>query len=65
MLGEKKLPLEMRGECERCQAVLPADSTQALICSYECTFCQPCGTEMEGSCPNCGGQLLPRPTRTG
>ncbi|MDP6833125.1 MAG: DUF1272 domain-containing protein [Alphaproteobacteria bacterium] len=55
----------MRGECERRQAVLPADSTQALICSYECTFCQPCGTEMEGSCPNCGGQLLPRPTRTG
>ncbi len=57
------MALEMRGECEQCQAALPADSTQALICSYECTFCRPCCDAMQGICPNCGGQLLPRPTR--
>ncbi|MBL6954244.1 MAG: DUF1272 domain-containing protein [Alphaproteobacteria bacterium] len=57
------MPLEMRDDCERCQAALPADSAQALICSYECTFCRRCGAEMQGTCPNCGGQLVPRPTR--
>ncbi len=57
------MALEMRAECERCQTALSADSTEALICSYECTFCIDCGSEMQGICPNCGGQLLPRPTR--
>lgn len=57
------MALDMRRECERCQAALPAESTQALICSYECTFCQPCGGDMDGICPNCSGQLLRRPTR--
>jgi len=58
--------LDMRPECERCLAPLPADADGALICSFECTFCTPCNEKsLQGVCPNCGGQLLPRPARTG
>ena len=57
------MALEMRDRCERCTtAVLPPDAP-ALICSYECTFCVVCGEAMEGVCPNCGGELVPRPRR--
>lgn len=55
--------LEMRSECERCHALLPAADEGALICSYECTFCVACGDALAGQCPNCGGMLRPRPTR--
>lgn len=55
--------LEMRGACERCGQSLEADAT-AFICSYECTFCTRCATgKLTGSCPNCGGELVPRPRR--
>jgi uncharacterized protein len=54
--------LEMRGQCERCQAALAADGP-ARICSYECTFCAGCAAAMDGSCPNCGGELVARPRR--
>ena len=43
--------------------VLPADSADARICSYECTFCATCADAMGGRCPNCGGELVPRPRR--
>ncbi|HTQ14295.1 MAG TPA: DUF1272 domain-containing protein [Rhizomicrobium sp.] len=56
------MPLEMRDKCEKCAAPLPADSADARICSYECTFCGPCADAM-GRCPNCGGELMPRPRR--
>ncbi|HIF11243.1 MAG TPA: DUF1272 domain-containing protein [Sneathiellales bacterium] len=55
------MALEIRPECERCQTLLPAEAATALICSYECTFCSACGEYMDGICPNCQGQLLPRP----
>lgn len=56
--------LEMKSRCERCAVSLPPDSDAALICSYECTFCADCVRGLvSGACPNCGGQLLPRPTR--
>ncbi|KRD31577.1 hypothetical protein ASE35_16445 [Lysobacter sp. Root916] len=56
--------LEMKPQCERCNAALPPDSAAALICSYECTFCVDCVQgPLDGVCPNCGGQLQPRPTR--
>jgi hypothetical protein len=43
---------------------LPADSTQARICSFECTFCASCAEViLHGKCPNCGGPLLERPRR--
>ncbi len=56
------MALEMRSACERCGASL-APSGPATICSFECTFCADCAEAMEGVCPNCGGELLPRPRR--
>ena len=56
--------LEMRERCERCNKALAADSTEAMICSYECTFCRPCVERpLDNRCPNCGGELQRRPTR--
>ena len=56
--------LEMRPDCERCGTDLPPGSRDALICSFECTFCAACaGGPLGGTCPNCGGELQPRPTR--
>jgi hypothetical protein len=54
--------LELRSACERCGAGLRPDG-DAVICSYECTFCTSCGAELEHVCPNCGGELVPRPKR--
>lgn len=56
--------LELRPNCECCDRDLPPDSDQARICSFECTFCDSCTTEvLHGRCPNCGGELLARPRR--
>ena len=56
--------LELRPNCECCDKDLPSDATDALICSFECTFCVDCATNvLSGSCPNCGGELVPRPRR--
>lgn len=56
--------LELRPGCERCDKDLPPDSTEARICSFECTFCAACADQaLGGICPNCGGELLPRPRR--
>ena len=57
------MALEMRPKCERCAAPLAHDSDAARICSHECTFCASCTDAMAGRCPNCGGELLPRPRR--
>ncbi|MFP5425389.1 MAG: DUF1272 domain-containing protein [Gammaproteobacteria bacterium] len=58
--------LELRPNCECCDVDLPAESTKALICSFECTFCQACAEQrFQGRCPNCSGQLLARPSRVG
>ena len=56
------MSLEMRDQCERCGVGLAQDA-EAVICSYECTFCQPCAEAMGFVCPNCGGELVPRPKR--
>ncbi|MEQ9452175.1 MAG: DUF1272 domain-containing protein [Pseudomonadales bacterium] len=56
--------LEMRPNCECCDKDLPPDSTEVMICSFECTFCQHCvTTHLQNRCPNCGGSFTPRPTR--
>jgi hypothetical protein len=55
--------LEMRPDCERCGADLPADAHGAFICSFECTFCAECADDMDERCCNCGGELMDRPTR--
>ena len=56
--------LELRPSCEHCQTPLPPDSTEAMICSFECTFCRSCvETVLHNVCANCGGGLCPRPVR--
>ncbi|MEZ9924473.1 DUF1272 domain-containing protein [Vibrio breoganii] len=56
--------LEIRPNCECCDKDLPADSTQAMICSYECTFCRNCVEDvLFNVCPNCGGGFRLRPIR--
>jgi uncharacterized protein len=56
------MALEMRAVCERCDAALAPDG-EAVICSFECTFCASCADAMEHVCPNCGGELVARPKR--
>ena len=58
------MALEMKGACEKCGASLAAEG-EAHICSYECTFCGSCTEAMDGTCPNCGGELVRRPRRAG
>ena len=56
--------LELRPTCENCNKNLPPNSTQARICSFECTFCEACVTQVLGNvCPNCGGGFCVRPVR--
>lgn len=57
------MSLEMRPDCEACGTDLPAEMPGAFICSFECTFCAACTERMDDLCPNCGGELLDRPTR--
>lgn len=56
--------LELRPNCECCDRDLPPESSQALICTFECTFCIDCAEKKLGLiCPNCGGNLVIRPIR--
>lgn len=56
--------LELRPTCENCAKALPPASTEARICSYECTFCSDCVEHiLFNVCPNCGGGFAPRPIR--
>lgn len=56
--------LQLRPGCECCDRDLPPESTEAFICTYECTFCRDCTERvLKGVCPNCGGELLRRPRR--
>ncbi len=55
--------LEMRPDCERCGADLPAEAPGAFICSFECTYCAECADALDECCPNCGGELMDRPAR--
>ena len=56
--------LQLRPNCERCDKDLPAHSDQAMICTFECTFCRDCVTgALAGVCPNCGGNFESRPVR--
>ena len=56
--------LLLKPNCECCDVDLPPDSKDARSCTFECTFCKDCAeTAFQGACPNCGGELLRRPTR--
>jgi len=56
--------LQLRPTCENCNKPLSPESTEARICSYECTFCEKCvDAILFNVCPNCGGGFVPRPIR--
>jgi hypothetical protein len=55
--------LELRPTCEHCNSPLPPASAEAMICSFECTFCRDCVALLHNVCPNCGGGFAPRPIR--
>ena len=56
--------LELRPTCENCNKLLPVTSTEAMICTFECTFCKDCvANVLQNVCPNCGGGFTPRPIR--
>ena len=56
--------LTLKPNCECCDKNLPPDSIEAMICTFECTFCADCTDKVLGGvCPNCGGNLVPRPIR--
>jgi hypothetical protein len=57
--------LKLKPSCECCDKDLPPDAPDALICSFECTFCADCAANRlpAGRCPNCGGELVRRPVR--
>jgi len=53
--------LELRPTCENCNKILTDD---AMICTFECTFCEECVENiLHNVCPNCGGGFVKRPTR--
>ena len=56
--------LELRQNCENCNKALAPNSTEAMICTYECTFCEECVTNiLYNVCPNCSGGFEKRPVR--
>jgi uncharacterized protein len=56
--------LKLKPSCEHCDIALPPESDQAMMCSYECTFCRDCVEQvLQHVCPNCGGNFVPRPIR--
>jgi hypothetical protein len=57
--------LDMRPDCECCGRDLSPSAEDVYICSFECTFCERCALErLKTICPNCGGTLTRRPTRS-
>lgn len=56
--------LEIRPNCEHCNKSLPNTATEAMICSFECTYCKTCALEIfENVCPSCFGNFVERPIR--
>ncbi|HEY0525207.1 MAG TPA: DUF1272 domain-containing protein [Stellaceae bacterium] len=56
--------LDLRPNCECCDKDLLPDAPDAMICTFECTFCRDCvDNVLGGRCPNCGGEFVRRPIR--
>jgi len=57
--------LDIRPNCEHCNKDLPNTSIEAMICSFECTYCKTCALEVfKNVCPSCSGNFTVRPIRT-
>ena len=55
--------LELRPNCECCDRDLSPDTRDAMMCTFECTFCITCASQLNFICPNCTGELVRRPIR--
>jgi hypothetical protein len=56
--------MKLKPNCECCDRDLPPESSVARICTFECTFCADCATNVFGGvCPNCSGNFVSRPIR--
>ncbi len=56
--------LEIRTICENCKKDLPNESKDAMICTFECTYCKDCVENiLQNVCPNCTGGFEKRPIR--
>ena len=54
--------LDMKTDCLKCATHLEMDG-DAMICSYECTYCPECADTLDHICKNCNGELVARPKR--
>ena len=54
--------LEMKNECLIYDCEL-SNTSEAHICSNECTYCSKCAAQRGFICKNCGGDLQQRPKR--
>ncbi len=56
--------LKLKPNCEYCDKDLSPEALDAMICTYECTFCSDCvEAVLCNVCPNCGGGFVSRPIR--
>ena len=55
--------LDLHPNCEYCDKDLAPNSNEAMICTFECTFCVVCSDKLNKICPKCNGNLVPRPIR--
>ncbi len=52
--------LELRPNCECCDKDLPPESREAMICTFECTFCADCVEGvLEGRVPELRRRIHP------
>ena len=59
--GLMKLMSTPKDKCEKCGNAL-SRSSDGVACSFQCTFCDDCGTGLQRVCPNCAGALESRRT---
>ena len=58
--------LELRPGCECCDKDLPPDAADAMICTFECTFCRDCvETRLARALPELRRQFRPAPDPAG
>ncbi|WP_179004502.1 DUF1272 domain-containing protein [Winogradskyella forsetii] len=55
--------LQIKSTCENCHKTLLYNSTDAIICTFECAYCKDCVALLKKVCPNCGGGFEKRPLR--
>ena len=54
-----RLMSTLKTACEKCGKALP-NPAEGLACSFQCTYCAGCASELKMICANCGGALAER-----